>query len=72
MKALKEKYNEVLKNIRKEIVKIKNSFPYNQKIILEDENLYRRKKDSLNRDIAEVHVQNKKLEKKIENKLKKL
>ena len=65
LKLLKGKYTSLLKNIRKEVVKIKNTFPYNQKVILDDENLYRRKKDTLNREIAEVSVENKKLEKKI-------
>lgn len=72
LKMLKEKYNYVLKNIQKQVVNIKNTFPYNQKIILEDENLCRRKKDSINREIIEINIQNKKLEKKIENKLKKI
>ena len=50
--------------------KINNTFPFNQKVILEDENLYRRKKDSINKEIAEINVENKKIQKKIKNKLK--
>ncbi len=72
LKLLREKYKKNLKKIQRQVIKIKNSFPYNQKIILEDENLCRRKKDALNRDIIEVHTQNKKLQQKIEKKLKKL
>ena len=72
MQILKAKYLEVLKVLKKQIRKIKNSFPYNQRVILEDENLCRRKKDSLNRDIIETNLENKKIEKKIENKLNKL
>ena len=72
LKLLKEKYTFILKTVRKDLSKIKNTFPYNQKVILEDENLCRRKKDSLNREIMEINVENQKLEKKIENKLKKI
>lgn len=71
LKRLGKKYTDVLRKVQREVRKIKNSFPYNQKVILEDENLCRRKKDSLNREIAEVNVELKKVEKKIENKLKK-
>jgi len=66
LKRLGKKYTDVLRKVQREVRKIKNS-----KVILEDENLCRRKKDSLNREIAEVNVELKKVEKKIENKLKK-
>ncbi len=72
LKILRERYNVILEKCQKQIRKIKNSFPYNQKVILEDENLYRRKKDSLNREIIQMDIENKKIEKKINNKLKKL
>lgn len=72
LKILKDRFMEVVKEKNKEIRKIKNSFPYNQKIILEDENLYRRKKDSINKEITEINIEAKKIEKKINNKLKKL
>lgn len=72
LKILKDRFMEIVKEKNKEIRKIKNSFPYNQKIILEDENLYRRKKDSMNKEIAEINIETKKIEKKINNKLKKL
>lgn len=70
LKKIKENYTEILKDCKKQIRKIKNNFPYNQKMILEDENLYRRKKDSINRKITEINMQNKKIEKKINDKLK--
>ncbi len=72
LKILRERYNTILEKCQKQIRKIKNTFPYNQKVILEDENLYRRKKDSLNREIIQIDLENKKIEKKINNKLKKL
>ena len=72
LKKLRKKYIEVLKITKREIRKLKNSFPYNQKVILDDENLYRRKKDSLNREIMEINLETKKIEKKINNQLKKL
>lgn len=71
LKKLKQKYLLILRNIRREIRKLKNSFPYNQKIILEDESLCRRKKDNLNREIIEINIETKKIEKKINKKLKK-
>ena len=72
LKKLREKYMDVLKTTKREMRKLKNSFPYNQKVILEDENLYRRKKDSLNREIMDINNESKKIEKKIKNQLKKL
>ena len=71
LKELKEKYVIIFEKVQKQVRKIKNTYPYNQKVILEDENLCRRKKDSLNREIIEVNTENKKLEKKIQDKLKK-
>ncbi len=72
LKKLKENYTQILKNIKRDIRKMKNTFPYNQKIILEDENLCRRKKDSLNKEIMDINLETKKVEKKISNQLKKL
>lgn len=72
LKKLRQKYTEILRSIRREIRKLKNSFPYNQKIILEDENLCRRKKDNLNKEIIEINLETKKIEKKINRKLKKI
>lgn len=72
LKTLKEKYVPIVESLQKQVRKIKNSFPYNQKIILEEENLCRRRKDSINREITEVNLETKKIDKKIENKLKKL
>jgi len=72
LKMLREKYEEYLDRVEKQIRKLKNGFPCNQIRILQDENLCRRKKDRLNKEIAEINIENKKLEKKIQNKLKKL
>ncbi len=72
LKVLKKRYIMILKECQKHIRKIKNTFPYNQKVILEDENLYRRKKNSLNKEIAQMKMENRKIERKIHNKLKKL
>ena len=51
LEKLKARYDILIKENQKVITKIKTSFPYNQKIMLEDENLYRRKKDLLNEKI---------------------
>ena len=72
MKILRDRYERIAEEYQKDIRRIKNTFPYNQKVILEDENLYRRKKDSLNKEIAQVNIENKKIEKKIKSKLKNL
>ncbi len=69
LKKLREQYIKSIKEIQKEIRKIKCRFPYNQKVILNDEILCRRKKDNLNREIIEINLQNKKIEKKIQKKL---
>lgn len=71
LKIIKEKYIEIEEIYEKEIRKIRNSFPFNQRTILEDDSLCRRKKDKLNRQIIEMDIENKKLEKKIQNLLKK-
>lgn len=72
LKILRDRYSAILKECQKQVRKIKNIFPYNQKTILEDENLCRRKKDSLNKEIVKIEIENRKIEKKINNKLKKL
>lgn len=72
LKKLREKYINILEQLGKEVRKIKNTFPYNQRVILQDENLCRRKKDGINRDIIMINTENKKIEKKINNKLKKI
>lgn len=71
LKKYGEKYAEIKFNLTKQIRKIKNSFPYNQKIILDDDNLCRRKKDCLNKEIIEINMKNKAVENKIETLLKK-
>lgn len=72
LKMIKEKYLEIEEIYQKEIRKIRNTFPYNQRTILADDNLCRRKKDKLNREISELEIENRKIENKIKNILKKL
>lgn len=71
LEKLKNRYDILIKENQKVITKIKTSFPYNQKIMLEDENLYRRKKDSLNEKIFSITEENeiikKELKKYLEN-----
>ena len=66
LEKLKARYDILIKENQKVITKIKTSFPYNQKIMLEDENLYRRKKDLLNEKIFSVTDENEKIKKQIE------
>ena len=72
LKLLRDKYLDIIAELRRDLRKLKNTFPYNQKAILEDENLCRRKKDKLNRKITELNEENKDLEKRLDNILKKL
>ena len=58
LEKLKSRYDILIKENQKVITKIKTTFPYNQKVMLEDENLYRRKKDSLNEKIFSVTEEN--------------
>jgi hypothetical protein len=47
----KKKYEDIRSSILYKISEIKNSFPYNQKELLEDEILLKKRKDDLNEDI---------------------
>jgi hypothetical protein len=47
----KKKYEDIRSSILYKINEIKNSFPYNQKELLEDEILLKKRKDDLNEDI---------------------
>ena len=58
LEKLKSRYDILIKENQKVITKIKTTFPYSQKVMLEDENLYRRKKDSLNEKIFSVTEEN--------------
>lgn len=69
-KIEKERLDELIKKVENQILEIKNSFPYNEKREIQDENLFRRKKDFINKQIAEREVELENLEKRI-NKLKK-
>ena len=66
---MKSRYDILIKENQKVITKIKTSFPYNQKVMLEDENLYRRKKDSLNERIFTITEENEKIKKDLKNML---
>ena len=67
LEKLRNRYEILIKENQKVITKIKTSFPYNQKIMLEDENLYRRKKDSLNERIFIITEENEKIKKDLKN-----
>ena len=67
LEKLKSRYDILIKENQKVITKIKTSFPYNQKVMLEDENLYRRKKDSLNEKIFTITEENEKIKKDLKN-----
>ena len=67
LEKLRNRYEILIKENQKVITKIKTSFPYNQKIMLEDENLYRRKKDSLNERIFTITEENEKIKKDLKN-----
>ena len=67
LEKLKSRYDILIRENQKVITKIKTSFPYNQKVMLEDENLYRRKKDSLNEKIFSITEENEKIKKEIKN-----
>lgn len=69
LEKLNNRYGMLIKENQKVITKIKASFPYNQKLMLEDENLYRRKKDSLNEKIYSIVEENEKIESQIKNML---
>ena len=43
--------NELKNKINAEIVEIKNNFPYTEKLELQDENLFRRRKETINSKI---------------------
>ena len=60
-----ERYQKLYKNIEEEITQIKNTFPFTELSMLEDDNLVRRKKDELNEEIAKLQDEYKKLQKKI-------
>lgn len=61
----KERLMTLIKELENQIVEIKNSFPYTERRELQDENLFRRKKDSINKQIIEAQLEFDELEKKI-------
>lgn len=48
LEKVKKRYNDIIKENVRIITKIKNTFPYNQKNLLENESLTRRKKNEIN------------------------
>lgn len=69
-KLEKKRLDNLIENIDREIIEIKNQFPFTEKLEIQDENIYRRKKASINSQIEENEELYKELEKKI-RKLKK-
>jgi hypothetical protein len=59
-------YKKLLKECIHMIHIIKNSFPYDQKVLLLDDDMIRRKKESLNNENIELELELKKYEKKLE------
>ena len=66
-KLEKERLTELIKNVEGQILEIKNSFPYIERREIQDENLFRRKKDSINQQISDYEKELEELEKKIKN-----
>jgi len=66
-KKEKVRLEELLNNVNMEIVEIKNKFPYTEKIELQDENLFRRKKESINSKIKELEIEFEKLQNELKN-----
>ena len=69
-KIEKRRLEKLIKRINDENISIKNMYPYTEKKVLLDENLYRRRKDALNKEIIEKKELLNDLEKQID-KLKK-
>ena len=53
-KQEKVRLEELKNKINAEIVEIKNNFPYTEKLELQDENLFRRRKETINSKIQEL------------------
>jgi hypothetical protein len=70
LKAAKERYNILLKENDELITTIKNTFPYNERDTLEDDNLLRRRKDKLNSETEELKEELAKLKEELNQLLK--
>ena len=55
----------LLEKVNNEIVEIKNKFPYTEKIELQDENLFRRRKESINTKIQLLETELEELQKEL-------
>jgi hypothetical protein len=64
-KAEEIKLNEVKAKVDREILEIKNKFPYTEKIELQDENLFRRRKEGINAKIQELESELEALQKEL-------
>lgn len=64
-KKEKTRLKDVLANTDKEIMEIKNTFPYTEKLSLQDENLFRRRKEGINSRIQELELELETLQKEI-------
>lgn len=64
-KTEKTRLKEVLEKTDKEISEIKNSFPYTEKLSLQDENLFRRRKEGINTKIQELELELETLQKEL-------
>lgn len=66
-KKEKVRLKELLNKVSMEIIEIKNKFPYTEKIELQDENLFRRKKESINSKINELEIEFEELQNELKN-----
>ena len=64
-KTEKTRLKELLAETDKEISEIKNSFPYTEKLSLQDENLFRRRKEGINTKIQELELELETLQKEL-------
>lgn len=65
LEKIKKRYEDIIKENNRIITKIKNTFPYNQKYLLENENLCRRKKNEINDLIYKHEIEFEKIKKEI-------
>lgn len=61
----KVRLEELRNKVNAEIVEIKNKFPYTEKLELQDENLFRRKKETINIKIQELENELESLQKEL-------
>lgn len=64
-KKEKVRLEELRNKVNAEIVEIKNKFPYTEKLELQDENLFRRRKEAINTKIQELETELELLQKEL-------